>query len=114
MSFNTDFSAQGKTVGKKLTATTATTIYTVPKVKALLVSASAAEISGNADTISLWITRGSTDYHIWKNRVVAANDTEILTGHELPIIEGDIVKAQATTANRIDVLLSIVEAQASS
>ena len=100
-------------VNKKvdLTSTSATTLYTVPAystavIKSILVS----EDSGNADTITITIT--DTDdavFSLFKTKAISANATsELLTG---PLVaeESEIIKVTAATANRLHVVLSILE-----
>ena len=103
-----------------LTTTNATTIYTCPTandttvpatdattaiVKSILVS----EDSNNADTITLTVTRDSAVFSVFKDKAVGAKGTEELLTHPLVLNEGDIVKATAGTANRLHVLLSVME-----
>ena len=103
-----------------LTTTDATTIYTCPIandttvpatdattaiVKSILVS----EDSNNADTITVTITRDSAVFSVFKDKAVAAKGTVELLTNPLILNEGDIVKATAGTANRLHVLLSVME-----
>ena len=103
-----------------LTSTSATTIYTVPStddsatpptestvaiIKSILVS----EDSGNADTITVTLTRSSAVFSLFKVKVVAANTTVELLSQPLIANEGDIIKATAATANRLHVVLSVME-----
>ena len=103
-----------------LTTTNATTIYTVPTtddttvpqvvgatavVKSILVS----EDSGNADTITVTLTRGSAVFSLFKVTAVAANTTVELLSQSLVLNEGDIIKATAATANRLHIVISLLE-----
>jgi len=103
-------------VNKKvdLTTTSATTLYTVPTattaiIKSILVS----EDSGNADTITVTITRdnvsGDPVFSVFKDKAVGAKGTVELLTQPLVLQEGDEVKATAGTANRLHVLLSVLE-----
>ena len=103
-----------------LTTTSATTIYTCPAandttvpatdattaiVKSILVS----EDSDNADTITVTITRDSAVFSVYKDKAVTAKQTLELLTNPLVLNEGDIIKATAATANRLHVLLSVME-----
>ena len=103
--------------------TEVTTIYTCPTtddspsdgsapiesttaiVKSILVS----EDSGNADTITVTVTRDSAVFSMFKVKAVGANTTVELLSQPIVANEGDIIKATAATANRLHVLLSVME-----
>jgi hypothetical protein len=100
-------------VNKKvdLTSTSVTTLYTVPTattgvIKSILVS----EDSGNADTITITIT--DTDdavFNLFKTKSISANTTvELLTG-PLVLEESEVLKVTAATANRLHVVVSVLE-----
>lgn len=103
-----------------LTSTDATTIYTCPStddstvpptesttaiVKSILVS----EDSNNADTITVTVTRNSAVYSVYKDKAISAKATAELLTNPLVLNEGDTVKVTAGTANRLHVLLSVME-----
>ena len=103
-----------------LTSTSATTIYTCPTtddstvpptesttaiIKSILVS----EDTGNADTITVTVTRDSAVFSMFKVKAVGANTTIELLDQPIVVNEGDIIKATAATANRLHVLLSVME-----
>ncbi len=103
-----------------LTSTDATTIYTCPStddstvpptesttaiVKSILVS----EDSNNADTITVTVTRSSAVYSVYKDKAISAKATAELLTNPLVLNEGDILKVTAGTANRLHVLLSVME-----
>ena len=100
-------------VNKKvdLTSTGATTIYTVPTattavIKSILVS----EDSGNADTITVTITdTDSAVFSLFKTKAISANATTELLTTSLVIEEDEIVKVTAATANRLHVVMSVLE-----
>ena len=105
---------QGLTNAKlDLTATSATVLYTAPSssdfnasiINSILVS----EDSGNADTITLTITNGSSVFSLFKVKAVAANTTIELLTKDLILQGGEILKATAATANRLHVVASIQE-----
>ena len=95
-----------------LTATSVTTLYTVPTattsiVKSILVS----EDSGNADTITVTITAGSDVFSVFKTKAVGANATIELLTAPLVLQESEILKVTAATANRLHVILSALESK---
>ncbi len=103
-----------------LTTTNATTVYTVPAANdttvpatpattAIIKSIRVANDSGSDDTVTLTVTRSSAVFAVETVKAVVANTAiEILT-QPLVANEGDIIKATAATANRLHVLLSVLE-----
>ncbi len=93
-----------------LTGTSVTTLYTCAIlttgiVKSILVS----EDSGNADTITVTITNGSTVHSLFNVKAVGANATVELLTAPLVVQTGEILKVTAATANRLHVVASILE-----
>tara|TARA_Y100000114_G_C11671580_1_gene284043 strand:- start:80 stop:403 length:324 start_codon:yes stop_codon:yes gene_type:complete len=94
-----------------LTTTNATTLYTAPTattaiVKSILVS----EDSGNADTITVTITdSASAVFSLFKVKAVGANTTIELLTQPLVVMESEILKVTAATANRLHVTASYLE-----
>lgn len=97
-----------------LTTTNATTLYTVPTeadfnasvVSSLLVS----NDSGNADTITVTlVTSAPATFSLFKVTAVAANTTVELLTKDLVLNEGEVLKVQAATADRLHVVASIQE-----
>jgi len=95
-----------------LTSTSATTLYTVPTeadfnasvISSLLVC----NDSGSADTITVTLVGGGT-FSLFNVTAVAANTTVELLTKELVLNEGEILKVQAATADRLHVVASIQE-----
>ena len=100
-------------VNKKvdLTSTSATTLYTVPTattavIKSILVS----EDSGNADTLTITLTDADAAvFSLFKTKAISANETSELVTAPLVVQESEIIKVTAATANRLHVVLSILE-----
>jgi hypothetical protein len=100
-------------VNKKvdLTATSATTLYTVPSattaiIKSILVS----EDSGSADTLTVTITdTADAVFSLFKTKAISANATVELLTAPLVMEESEILKVTAATANRLHVVLSSLE-----
>tara|TARA_R110000782_G_scaffold127684_1_gene219276 strand:- start:213 stop:593 length:381 start_codon:yes stop_codon:yes gene_type:complete len=96
-----------------LTTTNATVLYTAPSgadfntsiVNSILVS----EDSGNADTITITLTNGTTVFSLFKVKAVGANATIELLTKDLSLQSGEILKVTAATANRLHVVASIQE-----
>ena len=90
-----------------------TTLYTAPTtadfnasdINSILVS----EDSGNADTITVTLVSGSNTFSLFKVKSVSANTTIELLTRDLIIQEGEILKVQAATANRLHVIASVQE-----
>ena len=106
---------QGLTNAKvDLVNTDLTTLYTAPTtadfnasvINSILVS----EDSGNADTITVTLTDSGNDvFTLFKAKAVAANTTIELLTRDLIVQEGEILKIQAATANRLHVIASVQE-----
>ena len=94
-----------------LSTTNNTTVYTTPSnsraiIKNILVS----EDSGNADSITLTITDASSNvFSLFKTKAVSANATEELISQPIVLQESEILKAQAATANRLHLVVSLLE-----
>ena len=94
-----------------LTSTSATTLYTVPTattavIKSILVS----EDSGNADTITVTITdTNEAGISLFKTKAISANATSELLSQPIVAQESEIIKVTAATANRLHVILSVLE-----
>jgi len=96
-----------------LTGTGVVTLYTAPSgaefnatvISSILVS----EDSGNADTITVTITNGSTVFSLFKVKAVGANGTVELLTRDLVLQGGEILKVTAATGNRLHVVASIQE-----
>ena len=93
-----------------LTTTNATALYTAASlttgiVKSIIVS----EDSGNADTITITLTNGSTVYSLFKTKAIGANATVELLTAPIVLQPTEILKVTAATANRLHVVASILE-----
>ena len=95
-----------------LTTTNATTLYTVPTeadfnasvISSLLVC----NDSGSADTITVTLVGGGT-FSLFNVTAVAANTTVELLTKDCVLNEGERLKVQAATADRLHVVASIHE-----
>ena len=94
-----------------LTTTNNTTIYTAPSnsraiIKSILVS----EDSDNADTITFTVTDAADAvFSLFKDKAISAKATNELLTQPLVLLENEVLKAQAATANRLHVVVSILE-----
>tara|TARA_R110002074_G_scaffold6390_1_gene29348 strand:+ start:2161 stop:2484 length:324 start_codon:yes stop_codon:yes gene_type:complete len=94
-----------------LTTTNVTTLYTAPAatqtvVKSILVS----NDSGSSDTITLTITdSASAVFSVYKVKSVASNATVELLEQPLVVMENEIIKVTAATADRLHVVASYLE-----
>lgn len=93
-----------------VTTTNVTVLYTAASlttsiIKSILVS----EDSGNADTVTLTLTNGSTVYSLFKTKAIGANATVELLTAPLVIQPTEILKVTAATANRLHVVASVLE-----
>ena len=94
-----------------LTSTDNTTIYTCPTatqsiIKSILLS----NDSGSSDTIDITLTDSSASvFSLFKAKSVTSNTTVELLEQPLIIQESEIIKAQATTADRLHIIVSFLE-----
>ena len=105
---------QGLTNAKvDLTTTNLTTLYTAPTTEdfnaSVINSILVSEDSGNADTITVTLVSGSNTFSLFKVKAVAANTTIELLTRDLIVQEGEILKVQAATGNRLHVIASVQE-----
>ena len=93
------------------TTTNNTTVYTAPSnSRAIINNILVSEDSGNADSISVTLTDASSNvFSLFKTKSVSANATEELITKPLVLQEGEILKAQATTADRLHMVVSLLE-----
>ena len=100
-------------VNKKvdLTATSATTLYTVPSATtAIIKSIIVSEDSGNADTLTVTITdTADAVFSLFKTKAISANATTELLTAPLVLEESEVLKVTAATANRLHIVLSALE-----
>ena len=96
-----------------LTTTDATVLYTAPSAAAfnssVISSILVSEDSGNADTITVTLTSGTTVFSLFKVKAVGANTTVELLTNDLVLQSAEILKVTAATANRLHVVASIQE-----
>ena len=96
-----------------LTTTDLTTLYTVPSfkssiIKSLLVS----EDAGSGSTITVTLVDASSNvFSLFKTKAVDTNTTTELLTHPLVMEESEILKVQASDANELHVIASILEIQ---
>ena len=83
------------------TSTTATTSI----IKSILVS----EDSGNADSISVTLTAGASVFSLFKTKAISTNQTVELLSQPLIIQEAEILKATAATADRLHIVISVLQ-----
>tara|TARA_Y100000592_G_scaffold73498_1_gene114467 strand:- start:4257 stop:4586 length:330 start_codon:yes stop_codon:yes gene_type:complete len=94
-----------------LTTNGNTSIFTVPTattaiVKSFLVS----NDSISADPIKVEIVdTADATYNLFKSQSIAANSTVELLTNPLVLTEGEQIKVQATTADRLHVILSMLQ-----
>jgi hypothetical protein len=96
-----------------LTTTDLTTLYTVPSfktavVKSLLVSNDA----GSSCNIDITLVDASSNiFNLFKTKAVDTNTTTELLTQPLVMEESEILKVQASDANELHVIASILEIQ---
>ena len=94
-----------------LTTTDNTTVYTSPSnsraiVKSILVS----DDSGSGDSINVTLTDASSAiFSLFKTKTIGSNATTELITQPIILQESEILKAQATTAGRLHMVVSLLE-----
>ena len=96
-----------------LTTTDLTTLYTIPSfktavVKSILVSEDAG--SGASITVTL-VDSSSNIFSLFKTKSISSNTTSELLTQPLVMEESEILKVQASDANELHVVASILEIQ---
>ena len=93
------------------TTTGNTTVYTVPSnsraiIKGILVS----DDSGSGDSITVTLTDASSAiFSLFKSKAIGTNATTELITQPIILQESEILKAQATTADRLHMVVSLLE-----
>ena len=96
-----------------LTTTNNTTLYTTPSanvsmVKSLLIS----NDSGSSCNITVTLTDASGNvFSLFKTKAIDTNTTTELLTHPLVVEESEILKVQASDANELHVIASILQIQ---
>ena len=86
-------------------------VYTSPSnsraiIKSILVS----DDSGSGDSINVTLTDASAAvFSLFKTKAIASNATTELITQPIVLQESEILKAQATTADRLHMVVSLLE-----
>ena len=94
-----------------LTTTDNTTVYTVPSnSRAILKNILVSDDSGSGDSITATLTNASAAiFSLFKSKTIGANATTELIAQPIILEESEILKAQATTAGRLHMVVSLLE-----
>ena len=98
-------------VKSDLTTNTNTSIFTVPAATtAIIKSFVVSNDSGSADAIQVeMLNTSGTVFSLFKSKAVGANTTIDLLTNPLILTENEQIKVQATTADRLHVILSMLQ-----
>ena len=98
-------------VKSDLTTNTNTSIFTVPAATtAIIKSFIVSNDSGSADAIQVEVLNTTgTVFSLFKSKAVGANTTVDLLTNPLILTENEQIKVQATTADRLHVILSMLQ-----
>ncbi len=93
------------------TTTDNTTVYTVPSnSRAILKNILVSDDSGSGDSITATLTNASAAiFSLFKSKTIGANATTELITQPIILEESEILKAQATTAGRLHMVVSLLE-----
>ena len=96
-----------------LTTTDLTTLYTVPSFKsAVIKSLLVSEDAGSGANITVTLVDASSNiFSLFKTKAIASNATTELLTQPLVMEESEILKVQASDANELHVIASILEIQ---
>jgi len=94
-----------------LTTTDNTTVYTAPSnSRAILKNILVSDDSGSGDSINVTLTDASAAiFSLFKTKTIGANATTELITQPIVLQESEILKAQATTAGRLHIIVSLLE-----
>ena len=94
-----------------LTSTDLTTVYTVPSFKTAVVrSILVSDDSGSGDTITVTLVDASSNiFSLFKTKAISSNATTELLTQPLVMEAGEALKVQASDANELHVIASILE-----
>ena len=93
------------------TNTDNTTVYTVPSnSRAILKNILVSDDSGSGDSITITLTDASAAvFSLFKTKTIGSNATTELITQPVILQESEILKAQATTAARLHMVVSLLE-----
>ena len=93
------------------TNTDNTTVYTVPSnSRAILKNILVSDDSGSGDSITVTLTDASAAvFALFKTKTIGSNATTELITQPIILQESEILKAQATTAARLHMVVSLLE-----
>ena len=96
-----------------LTTTDLTTLYTVPSFKtAVIKSILVSEDAGSGANITVTLVDSSANiFSLFKTKAIASNATTERLTQPLVMEESEILKVQASDANELHVIASILEIQ---
>ena len=96
-----------------LTTTDLTTLYTVPSFKTAVVkSILVSEDAGSGANITVTLVDSSSNiFSLFKTKSISSNTTSELLTQPLVMEESEILKVQASDANELHVIASILEIQ---
>ena len=96
-----------------LTTTDLTTLYTVPSFKTAVVkSILVSEDAGSGANIKVTLVDSSSNiFSLFKTKSISSNTTSELLTQPLVMEESEILKVQASDANELHVIASILEIQ---
>ena len=96
-----------------LTTTDLTTLYTVPTAKTAVVkSILVSEDAGSGANITVTLVDSSANiFSLFQTKAIASNATTELLTQPLVMEESEILKVQASDANELHVIASILEIQ---
>jgi len=94
-----------------LTTTGNTTIYTTPSgLRAIIKNILVSDDSGSGDSITMTITDASSAvFSLFKSKTIAANNTTEMITQPIILLENEVLKAQAVTADRLHIVVSLLE-----
>jgi len=94
-----------------LTTTDNTSVYTTPNnSRAILKNILVSDDSGSGDSINVTLTDASAAvFSLFKTKTIGANATTELITQPIVLQESEILKAQATTAGRLHIVVSLLE-----
>jgi len=92
------------------TSTDNTTVYTTPSnSRAIIQNILVNDDSGSGDSLDVTLVSGANTFSLFKTKSISSNTTEELITKPIILEENEILKAQATTADRLHMVVSLLE-----
>jgi|TARA_Y100000289_G_scaffold34303_1_gene33874 hypothetical protein len=92
------------------TSTDNTVVYTTPSnSRAIIQNILVNDDSGSGDSLNVTLVSGANTFSLFKSKAISGNASLELITKPIILEENEILKAQATTADRLHMVVSLLE-----